>query len=196
MRTRRPAGLAAVVLASLLTLSACGGGGSDPEPTASTPAGFDLPDGVTLTEPGSTVKVGKPATFVYELGNGVASAVTATVTSVKKGSIEEDFAFFTLDKQTKSSTPYYVTVTLTNEGPAGLGGAAAPFVVHDDQNSIAPPNVVAGTFKPCENRTLPESLLPGKDATVCLVFLVPEGRKLVSIDSRAKDTTQAISWKP
>ncbi len=196
MRTRRPARLAAVALASLLTLSACGGDDPAPEPTASTPAGFDLPEGVTLTEPGTTVKVGKPATFVYELGNGVASAVTATVESVTKGSIEDDFAFFTLDKQTKSSTPYYVTVSLTNDGPAGLGGAAAPFVVHDDQNSIAPPTVVTGTFKPCENRTLPESLLPGKGAKICLVFLVPKGRELVSIDSRSTDTAQAISWKP
>lgn len=186
----------ALILSAVLALSACGGGADEAAPTPTVPPGFEVPAGVTLTEPGSTVKVGQSATFVYELRDGVASAVTATVDAIEQGSIAEDFAFFTLDEETEASTPYYVTVSLTNEGPAGLGGAAVPFVVHDDQNTIAPPNTVTGTFPPCENRELPESFLPGEEATVCLVFLVPEGRALVSIDSRSKDTSRAISWTP
>lgn len=199
MRNPRIRGLAGL-LTSLLTCvaltSGCGGDDEVPEPTASTPAGFDLPAGVKLTAPGTTVKVGKKATFVYQLDDGVASAVTAKVTAIDRGAIE-DFAFFSLDADSKASTPYYVKVTLTNDGPAGLGGAAPPFVVHDDQNSIAPPNTVTGTFKPCENRSLPKTLLPGKSAEVCMVFLLPKGRTLVSIDARsADDAARAVRWKP
>ncbi len=185
----------AVALAVTASLAACGGGDDPaPAPTASTPAGFELPEGVELSAPGSTVDVGDPATFVYEVGDGASSAVTATVTKITKGSIK-DFAFFSLDKTAKASTPYYVRATLTNEGPAGLGGAAPPFVLRDDANTVAPPNSITGTFRPCGRRTLPASFLPGATAKVCMVFLVPKGRSLVSVDSLSDDTGAAVRWK-
>lgn len=180
----------------MLLLGACGGGGGEPAPeaTASTPAGFDLPAGVELTKPGATLKPGKPATVVYQVGDGAASAVTATITKISKGKIA-DFRFFTLDAASKASTPYYVTATVTNRGPAGLGGIGAPFVAHDDSNTVFPPNVVNGTFEPCKGGTLPKTFLPGKSATVCMVFLVPKGRTLVSIDAQSDDPGTAVRWE-
>lgn len=179
-----------------MVFASAGCGSDDPKPKASPTPAVDLPAGVTLTAPSTKLKVGDDGTFVYEIGGGASSAVTATVEEITKGSIDEDFRFFTLDAESKSATPYYVTIAVTNHGPAGLGDAPAPFLIHDDQNSIAPPNAITGTFKPCPNRTLPASLLPGKSADICLVFLLPEGRKLISIDARTADPTTAIRWTP
>ena len=179
-----------------MAFASSGCGSENSKPKASATPDVDLPAGVSLTAPSTKLKVGQEGTFVYEVGGGASSAVTATVEKVAKGSIKEDFKFFTLDAESKSATPYYVEIAVTNHGPAGLGDAPAPFVIHDDQNSVAAPNAITGTFKPCPNRTLPASLLPGKSADICLVFLLPAGRKLVSIDARTPDPATAIRWNP
>ncbi len=153
---------AAIVVAAVLTLGACGGSEPAPEgPTAPTPEGFDLPSGVTLTDPGTELAPGKPGTVVLEVGDGAASAVTLTVSEITKGKIK-DFQFFSLDAASKASTPYYVTATVRNDGPAGLGGLGAPFVAHDDANTIVPPNVINGSFKPCPRTEVPKSFLAGR----------------------------------
>lgn len=182
------------MFAAMLTLGACGGSEPAPEPTVPTPKGFDLPTGVTLTEPGAELAAGKPGTVVLEVGDGAASAVTLTVTKITKGDIK-DFQFFSLDAASKASTPYYVKATVTNQGPAGLGGLGAPFVAHDDANTIVPPNVINGTFKPCPSTSLPKSFLPDDSADLCMVFLIAKGRTLVSIDAQSDDPATAVRWK-
>lgn len=184
-----------VVLAAALTLAACGGSEPAPEPTVPTPAGFTVPEGVTLTEPGTELEPGKPATVVLDVGDGAVSAVTLTVAKITTGDIE-DFQFFSLDAASKASTPYYVEATVRNDGPAGLGGVGGPFVAHDDSNTIVPPNVINGAFKPCSGSVLPDSFLAGDSADLCMVFLVPEGRTLVSIDAQSDTPATAVRWKP
>lgn len=190
-------GTVTIAAAAALVLGGCGGDDADPTPTAtvSTPAGFDLPDGVELTEPSTTLDVGDPAQVLLTVGDGATSALTSTVTKITKGDIE-DFEFFSLDEQSESSTPYYVTATVENLGPAGIGGTGAPFVAHDDSDTIVPPNVINGTFKPCKSGSLPESFLAGDTAKLCMVFLIPKGRSLVSIDAQSDDPATAVRWKP
>src|SRR5690606_11541665 len=129
--------------------------------------------GVTITKGGTQLTEGQPASIVYEVGERAASAITVTVTEVRKGSIK-DFRFFSLDENTKKSTPFYVRVTVENDGPAGLGGAALPIFAHDDSNTNLPANDIVGTFKPCSPATLPKSFLPGASTKLCLVYLVPK----------------------
>jgi hypothetical protein len=144
---------------------------------------------------GSALAVGSPASVVQKAGDQAASAVTVTVTKIKQGSID-DFRFFSLDETTKKSTPYYVTVNVRNEGPAGLGGSALPIYVNDDSNTNLPASDIVGEFKPCQPAALPESFLPGAAANVCLVYLVPEARTLESVIVQTGTTKDAISWKP
>ncbi len=183
------------MIAAALTLSACGGSDPAPEPTVPTPDGFKMPAGVTLTEPSTELAPGTAATVVLEVGDGASSAVTLTVDKITKGKIK-DFRFFSLDAASKSSTPYYVKATVANEGPAGLGGLGAPFVAHDDANTIVPPNVINGAFKPCPSTSLPKSFLAGDEASMCLVFLIAKGRTLVSVDAQSDDPATAVRWKP
>lgn len=177
----------------VLFTAGCGG-----EPTAEEtpgPDGFDVPDGVTLTAEGTTRELGKSSSVVYQIADQTRSAITLRVDEIDEGDID-DFEFFNLDDETQEATPYYVQATLRNEGPAGLGGAPVPLYAHDSANEITPPADIVGNFTPCENRVLPESLLPTEAADVCLVFLVPDGRTLTSIDLLTTDMDEAISWKP
>ncbi|MBD8608087.1 hypothetical protein IFT73_14610 [Aeromicrobium sp. CFBP 8757] len=197
--TTRPARAAAALAATALALVTAACSSSDPAPaeatpTAATPRGFDVPAGVTITPGGTRLAVGSPATVVYEV-EGATSAVTVTVTKVEAGSMD-DFRFFSLDAATKKSSPYYVRATVTNDGPAGLGGTSLPLFALDSTTTNVPANDIVGTFKPCPTRALPASFLPGATARLCLVYLLPEGRTLRSINLQTGTTADAIAWKP
>jgi hypothetical protein len=190
--TKIVAGVAALVLVAGCS-SSSDGKKSDEVPV---PKGLEVPKGVTLTKGGTTLTEDKPASVVYQVGDKAASVITVTVSSVRKGSIKRDFAFFSLDDEAKTSAPFYVDVTVKNEGPAGLGGAALPIFAHDSSNTNLPANDIVGTFRPCRNSTLPKSFLPGATAKLCLVYLVPKGKALQSVDLQTGSTKDAITWRP
>lgn len=190
----RLAVLPIVAVLVAVTVAGCSSSEKKPEAKPDVPKGFSVPAGVTLTDAGSDVAVGKVATVVYDPG-GAASAVAVRIDSAKKGKIS-DFRFFSLDASTKKSTPYYVNATVKNQGPAGLGGATVPLYLHTSANTVYPPNELVGTFKPCPTATLPKSFLPSASAKVCLVYLVPRGQKLQSIDLQPAEAKDAIHFTP
>lgn len=191
-----PTRIAAVVAAVVLAAGCSSSPDDQKSDAVPVPKGFDVPQGVTLTQGGTKLTEDKPASVVYRVGDKAASAITVTVSSVRKGSIKRDFAFFSLDDETKASTPFYVDVTVKNEGPAGLGGAALPIFAHDSSNTNIPASQIVGTLKPCRNSTLPESFLPGATAKMCLVYLVPKGEALQSVALQTGSTKDAITWTP
>ena len=186
----------AVVATVLAVLAGCGSDDPETEPRTDVPKGFDVPAGVTITEGGSTVAIGRPASVVYRVEERAASAITVTVKEVRTGDIEKDFTFFSLDDQAKSSTPIYVDLSVTNEGPSGLGGTTIPVLAHTSSNTVFPPSELVGEFKPCPEPALPESFLEGAKADLCLVFLLPEGEKLQTVDLQTGKEKDAIHWKP
>ena len=178
---------------SLATVAACS---SEPDDTSSpkVPKGFEVPSGVTLTDAGSTLAVGKAATVVYDPG-GAATAVSVRDDRVAKGSIK-DFRFFSLDAASKKANPYYVRITATNRGPAGLGGSSLPVYARTVSNTLFPPNELVGTFKPCPDARLPKSFLAGSTAKICLIYLLPPGEKLETIDIQPGAEKDAIHVEP
>ncbi len=185
-----------VVAAVLVLLTACAGEDPAPKPRTDVPKGFDVPAGVTITRGGSTLELGQPASVVYQVAEGAASVVTVAVDDVRKGSIKKDFTFFSLDEKAKTSTPFYVRVTVENDGPSGLGGVTMPVLAHTSSNTVFPPSELVGTFKPCPNPALPKSFLKGSKADLCLVFLLPKGERLSTVDLRPGTEADAIHWKP
>lgn len=181
-------------LVALVVVAACSSG-DNKDDGVPVPKGFDLPAGLTLTKGGTTLTENESASVIYQVGSAAASAVTVTVTEVRKGDIA-DFKFFSLDDEAKQSAPFYVNVTVKNDGPAGLGGAALPIYAHDSGNTIRPPNELVGKFLPCPNPALPASFLPGASAELCLVYLVPKGKALQSVDLQTGSAKDAITWTP
>jgi hypothetical protein len=186
-----------VVAAFLLVLGACSSGDdSKPKPRTDVPKGFDVPAGVTITDGGSTLKLHTAASVVYTVGERAASAVTVAVNQVTKGDVKKDFTFFSLDERLRNSTPYYVRLSVLNNGPSGLGGVSIPVLAHTKSNTVFPPNELVGTFKPCPTPALPKSFLKGSKANLCQVFLLPKGEKLQTIDLQTGKEADAIHWKP
>lgn len=183
--------LAGLAAAALL-VSGCSG--SEEPSGPATPKGFELPSGVELTDPGTTLDLGKPATVVLELGDGAASAVSVTVDEIREGDIA-DFRFFSLDAASKKATPFYVDLTVRNDGPAGMGGAAVPLLAHTDANTVYPASELVGDFEPCPASSLPDSFLAGSTATICSVYLVPEGEALETMDLQPGAAADAVRWK-
>lgn len=184
------AGTSCVV--ALVALAACQ---SDPAPPPVVPDGFEIPKGVRITDGGATRQLGKAATVIYQIEQRAASAVTVTVTEVVVGDLERDFRFFNLPDDVKTSTPLYVHVRVKNEGPSGLGGVALPVLLHTDKDQVFPPNDLVGKFRPCPKAALPASFLPGATASICLVYLVPQGQKAASVDVQTGEPRNAIHFK-
>ena len=167
---------------------------ADPKPRPVVPEGFDVPKGVRITDGGAKRQMGKPATVVYEIEQRAASAVTVTVTDVVVGDLVNDFRFFNLPEDLKSSTPLYVRVRVKNEGPSGMGGVALPILLRTTKDKVFPPNDLVGSFRPCPKSALPASFLAGATANICLVYLLPEGEKAESVDVQTGEPRDAIHF--
>ncbi|RLV56918.1 hypothetical protein D9V41_03885 [Aeromicrobium phragmitis] len=178
------------MLAAALLVAACSGEGEEKEPT-----GLELPEGVSLTEGGSELDPGDPATVAYPDDTEDATALTVTVDTIQQGRIE-DFALFSLSPEDAASTPFYVTVTVANEGPGTPGTTSLPIFANDGENTLISPNAIVGTFEPCAPTPIPADLPAGDEVTQCLVYLLPEGASLESVDLQVADAAEAIHWRP
>lgn len=192
--------LVGAVLAGTLLLGACTGDDEPAEPkasatTAGVPKGFTVPEGVTVTEPGTTLAPGAAAGVVWARPDAEPTVLSATVVRVRQGTIK-DLRSFSLDAQTKTSTPYYVDVTATNRGPAALQNVQVPLLARDSGNVLTQPSRIVGQLKPCRTNALPASLAVGQSATACLVYLVPQGATLQSVDLVTGEQADAVRWRP
>ncbi|HYJ69156.1 MAG TPA: hypothetical protein VEX15_16015 [Nocardioidaceae bacterium] len=196
MSRRALSALAAAVL--LLGLSACSSDDAESDETsesasASAPK-VAVPAGVTLTKPGSTLRLGQPASVVYKAGPGRVSVVTVTVTKIAVGSMQKDFANFALGADQMRSTPYYVTATVRNAGPGQLGRAAVPLYGHDSTNTFFPAVTLVGELDPCAGGPLAATFGPKATQRTCLVYLVHKGATLESVELRPYDGFDPVRW--
>ena len=187
----RPAIVVAFVCMAVFASAGCQ---ADPEPRPVVPEGFEVPKGVRVTDGGAKREIGKPATVVYEIEQRAASAVTVTVTEVVTGDLVNDFRFFNLPEDLKTSTPLYVHARVKNEGPSGLGGVALPILLRTTTDKVFPPNDLVGNFRPCPKSALPASFLAGATANICLVYLLPEGEQAESVDVQTGEPRDAIHF--
>ncbi|WP_370614928.1 hypothetical protein [Mumia sp. Pv 4-285] len=194
-RTPWRAAAVALTVAAGLVLAGCSGGDDEPAKKATPEAtsAVDLPEGVTLTEAGTEVAIVQPATVGYPVGEA-ASAITVTVAAVKPGRIT-DLSGYALDKVSATSTPYYATVSVRNDGPDPLGGAAVPVYGFDSTQTSFPPTRFAGeSYAKCPGGALPKTFDAGATWKGCFVLLVPKGAKLTAVQVRTSDLETPVSW--
>ena len=189
--TARRLGPALLLLLGLVA----GGCGGDDEATgseATTPA-VPVPDGVELTDPGSSLEVGDTATAVYEAGRERASVVAVTVDGIRRGT-PADLRGFSLSPSAARSTPWYVRAVMRDVGKGQLGRAPVPVYGYDSKDTYFPPARIEGGLDVCPAAEPPAHFGPGDTLRTCLVFFVPPKVRLEAVQLRAEKGVEPISW--
>jgi hypothetical protein len=183
-----------------LVLSGCSGDdepGGQPSstgtPTPTAPE-VEVPDGVELTEAGTELAIGEPASAIFAAGPARVSTIELTVTRVVKGSMERDFTNFGLSPEQRAQEPYYVTVEVTNTGPAALGGATPPVRALDSTDTYFPPTSLVGNLPACQGAPLPKPFDTGESVTTCLLFIAEPDTTVTEIQLRPYAGFDPVSW--
>jgi hypothetical protein len=210
MKSGRTAALVITAIA-LPALAACSGGsssGNSPaagatgggnQPTATSPASSaPASQSATaaagangLTPPGTHLGFGTAATVGWvpptlDTGTGAHKGLKlqVTVESIQKGTIA-DFTNIDLNASEKKSTPYYVQVHLTALGsvaPPKDNDPALTFTAIDDRGQEQDNVTILGTFQRCDDPSPPTSFANGKSYQSCLVYLIPGGGSIKSVE--------------
>lgn len=200
-RMRLPARLIGLVVAATLALTACSGDEENPEAeetpgeatSESAEPYLEVPEGVELTEPGSTLTVGDTATVAYQLRQGKIGALDIRVTSLEKASFDL-FTGWELTKQTRRSTPYFVRARVENVGDTDLGGNPVPLYIVDGENRLIESSIFTGTFGPCNGASFPKKFKPGDSMKACMVYLSPNKGDLTAVSFRPTQEFNPIIW--
>lgn len=196
---------AAVLAASALVLSACGGGddGGDGkpeagasetpavEPTASTT--LEVPEGTELTAPGSQLAFGDTATVAYE-GKDQGTLLDLTVESAALGSLKDFQGFDLDDPYKKRGNYYYVRVSVKNTGKEQIGNVAVPLWGISGQNTLLRAVEFKSSFGECPTEPLPADFKPRATFKTCLVFLSPDKGSLAGVSYRPTADFVPIEW--
>jgi hypothetical protein len=208
---RITAALAGALLATSAGVVACSAG-DEADPSAdpvvaesSTPADgspaaepspapyLDVPADVELTDQGQALSLGDSATVAWEPRKRLVGALDVTVRAVERAPISV-FRGWRLTPETRSSAAYFVRARLENVGETDLTGLDVPLYAVDETNTLLQAASFASRFEPCPSTKLPEKYRPGRSATVCLVYLVPDKGDLTAVAFRPTQTFEPITW--
>ena len=153
----------------------------------------NVPASVELTEVGADLTFGDTATVIHEPTKDTGTVLELTVTKAVEGTTD-DFSGFILDDYTRSATPYYVDVTVTNVGEGDVGGAPVPVWGVDAQNTLLPPASFTTTFRKCPSEPLPKKFEPEASFSTCLVFLAPDKGTMRAVSFRPNQEFDPIEW--
>ena len=204
---RRPVlPIAAVTTAAALALGGCtsegaakdaGGsssGAASSSASSSPSSTVPVPEGTDLTEQGSKLSFGDPATVIFEPAEGRGTVLQLTVTSVEQGSLDDFKGFILDDSYKQKASYYYASVTVKNVGEGDVGGVGVPLWGVNSANTLLPAVNFTTGFKPCSSKPLPRSF--PKDATLstCLVYLSPDKGKLEAVSYRPSQEFDPVTW--
>ena len=179
---------ALVVLASLGACSSGGEASSEPTPA------FEAPAGIELAEPGTDHKIGSGVTIAHPDLQGEAGTALGLGGGSLTKAPRRDLALFSIPE---GMQPYYATVMVANRGPAPASfPEGAPWWLHLAGDTLLPPSASPAGFTRCSGLELPEPLPVGATVKGCLLFLVPQGTAVESVDFQPGDVTTAVRWTP
>lgn len=161
------------------------GGGQEPQSAPSRPSATPTPSEVAL-------EAGEPATVTLPGEGGGQAQVEVVVTDVAQGRIQ-DLREFRLDAETRTSTPYYADVRVTNAGGVDPARRSVALWGLDSEGTVRPPADLVGPFRRCQDEPLPKRFPDGDSARTCLLYLVPEGLTLDAVQYRF-DEQPPFSW--
>jgi hypothetical protein len=180
-----------VAVCCLLPAACSSDQAGDTAPTASSPV--PVPDGVELTDPGSTLEVGDVAIAPYVVSPARASLLAVRVIAIVRGS-RGDLRAFSLTPAAARSTPWYVHTAVRVVGEGRLGRAPVPVYGFDSDATYFPAADVQGGLDVCPSRRPPADFGQGDTLRSCLVFFVPPPARLVAVQLRGQPDVEPISW--
>jgi hypothetical protein len=199
---------AAVTLACVamgLGLAGCGGGSSKeetPAPATTGPSATTARSGTT-TKPGTKLKLGETAHVTFKPLNAPATSkktykLDVTVLEIEKGSID-DFKSIDLDPAQKASTPYYVSVSVSNPGaevPVEGDDPDIRFDGIDDRGQEQGSLTFIGTFDRCDDTEAPTPFANGESYESCLTYLIPGGGSIEQVNWSGSDeyVLTPVTW--
>jgi hypothetical protein len=207
-----------LVVATCIALIGCGGDDSNdkeaaaPATTTPTTTATTTPtetteaetggDGSGTTEPGAQLKLGETAHVKYKtLDDDGPYDIDATAVKIEKRTLD-DFKGVDLDPEQKKTTPYFVTLRITNTGEdiplkEGAGDPDLGFDGIDDRGQEQGDVTFLGSFPPCEDNDAPKPFKKGKSYESCLVFLVPGGGSIEEVHWTGADdyVLKPVVWK-
>ncbi len=204
---------AAAALGSALAvglLAGCGGsdddGADQDEPTAessSTEAAsadptdgyLPVPEGVVLTEPGTSLSFGDQATIAWRPRQDTVVALDLTIERIDRTTFKESFEGWVVRPEMKGQVPYFVRVKATNVGEEAVGGLLVPLYGYSAAEKMYEPlDFREEPFDPCPGGNLPETLRPGKKTDLCFVYLLPEDEELAAAAFDPVGELPPVTW--
>ena len=194
--------MGALLLAATLLFGACGGGGEGEDEAAgtddSTPTDTATPDETAtvddgLTDPGTELDLGEVATFTWQPKRNLEGRLELSVDRADLTTMK-DFQAYKVSKRDAKATPYYVHVTVKNVGETNMSGVDLPLYLDDGSNVLTPSARFTAAYKKCPSTPLPKKFGPGKEASLCLVYLAPQRAELSAMIVRPDEQVAPISW--
>jgi len=93
--------------------------------------------------------------------------------------------------------PYYARIMVANRGPAPASfTGGSPWWLHVAGDTLVPASAAPPRFAKCRGLRVPEPLAAGRTVKGCLLFFVPRGTAVESVDFQPGDVTTAVRWTP
>lgn len=196
--------LAALAVTAGLVLSGCSGGepGAEESPSASNDASatesptadVSVPEGVEVSAQGSDLEFGDSAVVVFEPDQERSTLLELTVTSARKGRLDDFKGFILDDPYKRKANYYYVKVSVENVGEGDVGGAPVPLWGVNGENTLLPAVNFTTDFKKCASTPLPKKFETGDRIDTCLVYLSPDKGTLEAVSFRPDQAFDPIEW--
>lgn len=170
-----------------------------PSPSATTEAPasyYDVPFGVTLTEPGTQLALGAEGVIAFERRQKEIGVLSVKVDRIERTSFQESFAGWNVDDVTAARTPYFVRLTVTNLGDTDLGGLKLDNVIWaNDGTTLEAPNQYTKAQLPvCAGDPLPATFLKTATAQICQVYFIAPARTLETISFIPPAGLDPVTW--
>lgn len=163
--------------------------------TVATEDYLPVPEGVTLTAPGTELGFGDTATIAWRPRQDMVVALDLTVERIDVTSYKESFDGWVVTPQMRGQVPYFVRARATNVSGTAVGQLLVPVYAQSGASSLYEPlDFREEPFEPCPGGQLPEKLRSGKSADLCFVYLLPEDQELTAAAFDLVGELEPITW--
>lgn len=164
-------------------------------PPADPAAYLETPDGVGLTELGTVLAPGEPATVAWRPTVDSVGVVELTVREMRPAPLAA-FEGWLVGGTGLQAAPYFVGIDIRNVGGTDLASASLPLYLERQDGRLVPAARFGAPFPACASTDLPGQFAPGATQRTCQVYLSEGGQAVESLAFLPYDGAEPIRWDP